>query len=301
MLLWTLLSFALSVLAQDATHPKPYDPVVEEKKTSRAYSPDGMTLVAFLKSRGFNCNYEKPSSSKGHRCIGKLKGYPDKVNIYIPPYFDGKKTFSTAYHIHGFRLGGSQHWSHPFRKDYGEYGKYLTQSKKNALLIVPEGQGKNKTHKNVFGNKTKTARFFKAVEGVISAAGFPQASSSPIALSGHSGAYDVMNRMAPHFGKKGLPSLDRIHGVALFDSMYGYRPNISRLFYGVKKNKGHFYIAHNGKGKKVAHNKRLYRSLLKQAGEKTNVKALISHQSRNHNHMSYMEKYMASFFEKALP
>lgn len=159
------------------------------------------------------------SSDQILHCKILLETYPEAVHFYIPKKLDAEKPLQLLAHFHGHNLAGYNH----FDPRFGDYGSYLLKAEINAVLVIPESQGNCKTYDVFFANKERTAKFFNQVESVI--ANLTQMKIEKLALSGHSGAYRVLNVLMGQ-ANAGAEFLSKINGLGLFDATYGATPQI---------------------------------------------------------------------------
>lgn len=151
-------------------------------------------------------------------CKSKLEEYPLPVHFYIP----AEASSNYLLHFHGHNLSGYSH----FDKRWGNYGSYLAASDSKAVLVIPESEGKCATYDDFFSDPARTFRFLRAVEKEIS--GHAEGMPALRAISGHSGAYRVLNRLAG-YSLKDLPVLINLKAVGFFDATYGATPEVQSL------------------------------------------------------------------------
>lgn len=170
-----------------------------------------MTLVLcfFSAATWSACVPESDSNASVIHCKVKLDDYPRPVHFYYPV------NHSAHYfvHFHGHNLEGYSH----FDKRWGNYGQYLLSAKSDAVLVLPESTGNCTTYDAFFADPIRTKKFFDEVENEIGGAEL-------IGLSGHSGAYRVLNRLAGYANKELLSP----KAIGLFDATYGNTSEITR-------------------------------------------------------------------------
>lgn len=151
-------------------------------------------------------------------CKVNIESYPAPIHLFIPANA-GSEYFV---HFHGHNLPGYSH----FDRRWGAYGEYLAASKTGAVLVIPESEGKCATYDSHFAVPANALTFFKAVEREIQ----QQTGAMPalVGLSGHSGAYRVLNKLAG-YALKDLPPLNKVKSIGLFDATYGATPEIVKL------------------------------------------------------------------------
>ena len=184
-----------------------------------------------LKAQGFSCEDEnKESASHCFGCLPPSKKsknlclpsepYSRLVHIFIPMNFDSKKPMSLTYHFHGWNQSANDN---PFNLKVGNFGKYLQDSGKNSILIVPESYGKNEDHKRL-NSPEKIDNFMKSISDSLKSAGIPYDQNTPVNLTGHSGAYSHLSKWASFKKNEQIQYLKNLNGVALLDSLYSYKP-----------------------------------------------------------------------------
>ena len=198
-------------------------------------SADAQTLRSSLISQGYQCADAKPSlAAAGVECVGNaLDNGHHRVHIYIPRAFQ-KTGFALAYHIHGYTV--DDHWRpkpeyNPFSDNLGAYGKYLTDSGKNALLIIPDRPGENDRPTPPQHTRPNEGRgdlaypaqvnsFFEAIDKQLNAGGVKADHNTPRALSGHSGAdFDLAN-WANMAASGEVPDLQSVRSLGMFYTGY---------------------------------------------------------------------------------
>jgi hypothetical protein len=189
-----------------------------------------LTALSLFMPSAFACTPEADSSAVLLHCKVKLKSYPQPVHFYIPENADG----NFAVHFHGHNLEGYNH----FDKRFGDYGLYLSESKVTFSLIIPESLGKCSTYDTFFADQKRTEDFFaEAAEFLKTETGF---AGHPVALSGHSGAYRVLNKLSA-YANESDSVLSSIKGVGLFDAVYGDIPKIEQWVLSKKNQSFVFY------------------------------------------------------------
>lgn len=175
-------------------------------------------ILCFLNAASASCLPESDSRPEMLHCKSKFDDYPAPVHFFIP------QNSSAHYfvHFHGHNLDGFSH----FDKRWGDYGQYLLNSKSNSVLVIPESVGKCTTYDTFFVDPIKTVKFFAAVENEIQTLTYESATIQGI--SGHSGAYRVLNRLAG-YANQNFSSLAQIKAIGMFDATYGETPEISKF------------------------------------------------------------------------
>lgn len=197
-------------------------------------SGDASEMAATLSAKGFSCDRPAPSYERGVRCRGKLAGYPEAVNIFIPSQFEKKNSLPVALHFHGHNTGcerGTPECHFNVSNGDGDYGKFLTDSGANTLLVMPESQGRDDTFKNYFKKPQDLDHLMDAVKETVGIQSWDS-----LSLSSHSGGDAVMERLARWYesGQKGA-LLQKLQSVALFDSLYADREGIALWPAAMKK------------------------------------------------------------------
>ena len=165
-------------------------------------------------SRETECLRVSDSNADLLHCKTKLKNYPEVVHFYIPHHLDLKLPLQLFTHFHGHNLKGYNHFS----KSYGDYGLFLLKSMANAVLVIPESLGNCETYDKFFSDKKRAVQFFSEVESEIEKMTLMKISS--VALSGHSGAYRVLNRLIGYANSE-EEVFSKISSLGLFDATYG--------------------------------------------------------------------------------
>lgn len=152
------------------------------------------------------------SNAKVLHCVSQLSSYPRPVHFYIPKNLNGEGSVSLFIHFHGHNLEG---WNH-FNPKFGDYGQYLIESKASGALVIPESLGNCKTYDQFFIEKSRADLFISEVESIVEELAGSRPNS--LHLSGHSGAYRVLNRLIEYY--------PQVESLGLFDATYGAVPNI---------------------------------------------------------------------------
>jgi serine-type D-Ala-D-Ala carboxypeptidase/endopeptidase (penicillin-binding protein 4) len=179
------------------------------------YAPFGTLLVTPFATAPF----PHPARADGHKYhddfFSAAEHYSDStVALFIPKNFRAAEKIDVVVHFHGWRntVGGTL--------DQFKLAQQLSDSGKNAILIVPEGPY---LAPDSFGGKLEDSNGFKAFMAeameklrASGALGKTNFDIGNIILSGHSGGYHVMAAILDHGG---LP--EKIREVWLFDALYG--------------------------------------------------------------------------------
>jgi hypothetical protein len=184
----------------------------------------------------------------------------------------------------------------------GDYGKYLTDSKKNAILIMPESRGKNLDHQTL-NDPQEISAFFQAVDKTLGNAGVQSTPETARALSGHSGAYVQLGQWGSLASQESVRYLTSVQSMGLFDSVYGYRKGLADWGTVMRKNHEDFtyFSAYNpaqDAGKNAA-NQALQSQLCPQGPDKCPNIRFIGNSKMDH--MKFMQGYMTEFFKRGLP
>lgn len=154
-----------------------------------------------------DCLPEADSTAEMTHCKIKVGDYPRPVHLY----FSQPHSEKYFVHFHGHNLEGFSH----FDKRWGDYGQYLLNSKADAVLVVPESEGKCSTYDTYFADPIRTKNFFDELEKETN-------TSVLVGMSGHSGAYRVLNRLSAYANK----NLLSFKAIGLFDATYSDTPEI---------------------------------------------------------------------------
>jgi hypothetical protein len=195
------------------------------EKPLETWSAFGRLIVTQFVSAPF----PHPARAQGHTWNGQFfpadKHYSDStVAIFLPKGFRPGKTVDAVVHFHG--------WGNHVSRVLDEHRliEQFTASRRNALLIVPQGP---RDASDSFGGKLEEAdgfqRFMDEALGALRSGpegrAFRKAQWGRIILSGHSGGYRVM---AFILDRGGLT--DRIREVWLFDGLYAQADKFARWF-----------------------------------------------------------------------
>lgn len=166
-----------------------------------------LLLLGVVTTAHSECVLQSDSSARMTHCKLQLDVYPKPIHVYFSPNHNQKYLV----HFHGHNLEGFSH----FDKRWGDYGQYLLHSKSEAVLFVPESEGKCATYDSFFSDAIRTKKFFMAIENELKV-------NELSALSGHSGAYRVLNRLSDYANK----NLISFSSIGLFDATYSNIPEI---------------------------------------------------------------------------
>jgi len=180
-----------------------------------------LLFLGVMAKANSECIPQNDSNAEFTHCLLKIENYPRPIHVY----FSSNHSQKYFVHFHGHNLEGYSH----FDKRWGNYGQYLQSSKSDAVLIVPESEGKCATYDSFFSDALRTKKFFLELESELNL-------SELIGLSGHSGAYRVLNRLSGYANK----NLLSFSAIGLFDATYSETPEIKTY---VKSNNILFYDA----------------------------------------------------------
>lgn len=198
-------------------------PIAERLAVCSDCSADAVTVAGALSRQGFQCAFAPVDSDRSYRCRGPVNGYPQPVNIFLPPQLNVRLPLTLAYHLHGWWRSPEES---PFFGENGDYAKFLAESKTNTVLIIPESTGKNETYVNSLNTADRWSAFLFQVEARLAQAGLPTRNTTPRLLSAHSGAYVTMGWIGRWTADGLITRFQSLRGVALLDSAYGYRTGL---------------------------------------------------------------------------
>jgi hypothetical protein len=216
------------------------------------FSDDAIALAQTLTKQGFKCNSPKATFERGYRCRGTVTGYPQPVNIYIPPQFQKRSQVPLALHLHGHNFIDPESSAVHFNisSGNGDYGKMLAKSGANSLLVIPESLGNCDTYKNYFKKPTDLDQLLKSVEEKTGLG------TSRLSLSSHSGGDRTMDLFASWYlsGNPG-EALAKTQNIGLFDSLYGQRKSLAAWPGALRTNdpSSQFYCAYVAAGSTAKH------------------------------------------------
>jgi hypothetical protein len=182
------------------------------------YAPQGELILVQLASAPF----PHPKRADGHTYKDKQydakEHYSDStVAIFVPKSFHVTSKLDFVVHFHG--------WNNNVPQVLGRYNliEQLTESHRNAILIVPQG---SRNAPDSFGGKLEDPDGFKRfMEDVLNALRDKPAfkgkdvALGKIVLSGHSGGYKVISSILEVGGLT-----EHVTEVWLFDALYGQTP-----------------------------------------------------------------------------
>lgn len=262
-------------------------------------SADALSVAQNLANRGLNCNFGPVSSRRAFRCQGRIGDYPRPIDIFIPPSLNLAQRFALAYHLHGWWKTASDN---PFLGANGDYGAFLADSGKNALLIIPESQGKNATYAASLDTAARMTTFFTQTEDALNAAGLPVRMSTPRLLSGHSGAYVQLGRMGDWAAAGTVAQLQALQGFALLDSAYGYRAGLVQFIDVMCANaSATFMLTYNPNDGSAGKKSTNLRILSEISGARACAHAQIIHQPDSKTvHVAFPREHLSAFIREAL-
>ena len=188
-----------------------------------------LLLILFILSQSLfaveDCAPLSDSTQTIIHCKRIVGDYPVPVHFFIPKNLDTTKSIKTLLHFHGHNLSGWDHFYHTsvHGEGYGDYGAFLEDSKINGVVAVPESFGNCKTYDEFFADQNRAEKFLSNLENLIKD---QSKAESQLVLSGHSGAYRVLNRLAGFANKKNS-SIENLVAIGLFDATYGSVANVS--------------------------------------------------------------------------
>ena len=272
-----------------------------KRAPASGYSEDAEDIRNELEKNGANCTLTTFAPERGFRCKIEIQNYSQPIDLFIPAEFQKNENFSLAYHFHGFTTSPA---FNPFSDQNGDFGKYLTASGKNAILVVPESTGADQTYKNELDTIARVNALFAQVNLALTQAGVSANGKMVDAISGHSGASVQLDRMAAWANLHSIPALNRIRAIALFDSAYEYPNNLLIFAENLEKSGSHFtffgaYNPADGDKDKLKDNETLESAL---GGNRQTSEVWIHFiQNPQASHMTFMSLYMTEFFEESLP
>ena len=207
LLILVLIILANKILAQDFC--------LHKKASNEAVILDIKEMQKIC-AQAFNCKMQSDTTPEVIHCTKTVANYPKPVHLYIPTKLNLNKKVETFVHFHGHNIGHDHFYkSKTPGEGYGDYGNFLSSSDVNGILAIPESDGNCNTYDSYFANP-KNAQAF--LEGIRSST---KASETNLHLSGHSGAYRVLNRLASYANDGSVESLKDLHSIGLFDATYG--------------------------------------------------------------------------------
>lgn len=167
-------------------------------------------------------------------CKMIVGNYPRPVHVYIPESIQKNESLKVLLHFHGHNLAGYDHFYRTKNtgEGYGDYAAFLLKSKINGVLIIPESLGNCSTYDSFFADPIRTSLFLNSLEKIID--NEISTNDRQWIISGHSGAYRVLNKLAGYFNQDKTGLLQNVLGIGLFDATYG---NVSNIELWIK-NKG---------------------------------------------------------------
>ena len=184
---------------------------------------DQLQDLSLVCSKLLNCDIQPDSNQEVIHCKKNFPGYPKPVHFYIPTNLDLSQELNTFVHFHGHNIG-HDHFKKTTRpgEGYGDYGDFISKAKVNGILVIPESDGKCSTYDSYFQTPRKTDEFFGHLSQVF------KDQKKKLHLSGHSGAYRVLNQLAKHSHEGTSKELKDIHSIGLFDATYAPVPGIEQ-------------------------------------------------------------------------
>lgn len=174
---------------------------------------------AFGAIDGVLCQKIIEETSTHTHCLNLLKTYPQPVHVYIPKTLNRQASVNINIHFHGHNLNGFSH----FDKKFGDYGEYLSQSKSNSIVIIPESKGNCATYDEFFKSPKNGEIFFQEITSSVG-----DLNNKTYSFTGHSGAYRVLNTLLGYADlEKKLGS--SLLGVGLMDATYGSTSNVENF------------------------------------------------------------------------
>jgi hypothetical protein len=217
----------------------------ETQTLAEKYSDRGQLIVGQFASAPF----PHPKRSEGHKYheenYSAAEHYSDStVAIFIPKNFHEDGPVDFVIHFHGWRNNVA-----------GTLSKYklieqLMESKRNAILVVPEGP---KDAPDSFGGKLEDEggfrRFMVEVVETLKAKSNLKKKDvvvGKIVLSGHSGGYQVISSIVDRGG-----ITDHVKEVWLFDALYAQTDKFLAWFDKEKGRLLNIYTEHGGTKKET--------------------------------------------------
>lgn len=195
-----------------------------ENRTVANFSSSG--LVAILEEHNFVCDQKKVDNEadtrgrSAYECIGTLSNYKNKVHIFLPSKILKSDQVNTInFFFHGF-------WSpETFFKNKnnldgaGDFAALLEKSNsQKSILVILESAGQCADYEPFIQDAKKFISVKNEIENLM------QFKFLQIKLSGHSGAYRVVNGLMIN------PEISRlVQQIGLFDSIYDAKTNLLNI------------------------------------------------------------------------
>lgn len=185
------------------------------------------------------CQKTIESNESYTHCLNQYDFYPRPLHIYIPNNVSDMNDKHLFVHFHGHNLTGFDHF---FRTQtpgdgYGDYGFFLQDSGVNGVLIIPESLGNCETYDQFFAVEKNAQNFFLQIKKITNI-------QNSLHLSGHSGAYRVLNKLTGYIVDKKITSVTKLDSLGLFDATYGQVPNIERwLTNNLRENREFYFLS----------------------------------------------------------
>jgi hypothetical protein len=254
-------------------------------------------IISHLKSKNFKCDFYTASDARGPRCQGSIKDYPQPINIFIAPHFNATAPLTIAYHFHGWWTGGAS----PVTGTEGDYGKFIAESGKNTILVIPESTGKNTIYRSVFTTAAKTTSFLNHVDELLNGAGDIVNANTARTISGHSAASVTLASIGTWVSAGSIPPFDNLIGVALLDTAYSYNDGLVAYMKGIcANNPATYYISYNpndGSSSKKAANEKIYKNI--QAAKNCGQAQLIYTPDKATSHVNFPKNHYSEFLKAA--
>lgn len=237
----------------------------ELQKQEISFSSDALALIAEFNAKGFRCSEnDLLKSLRGVVCVGSFRDYPQPVRFYVSPYYQQSEN-KNHIHFHGHRLQGVDTFeTHAADLEgWGDYGAELVTSQFKGLLIIPESIGNCETYEKYFVSEFEFQDFVNDLEF------FQSQQASSVSLSGHSGAYRILNRMA------GFPAvIESVHRLGLLDAIYSTIPHITNWINGNENNDLRIYYVIGNKSGTETHTQNFIKTLSEYAKEYLTIKGV---------------------------
>ncbi|QDK43037.1 hypothetical protein DOM21_16560 [Bacteriovorax stolpii] len=170
-------------------------------------------------------------------CLNKYDFYPRPIHFFIPKNLNASIPRHLFVHFHGHNLNGYDHFKRTTipGEGYGDYGYFLADSGASGILVIPESLGNCTSYDQYFSSIINTNLFFSKIKEMTS-------TNENIHLSGHSGAYRVLNRITGYVVANKLNAISKINSLGLFDATYGQVPAIEKWLQLNLKENNQFYF-----------------------------------------------------------
>lgn len=184
------------------------------------------SLISLLEGNNFICDQKKVDSEielrgpTAYECIGRINSYKNKVHLYIPSQvLKNDQISKLSFFFHGFLSTNTFFKNKNNLNGAGDFAAMLEKSNaQKSVLVILESSGQCSDYEVFIQDPKKLLLVKGEIEKLL------QVKFLELKLSGHSGAYRVVNTVIAN-----EEISKTVQHVGLFDSIYDTKTNLLNI------------------------------------------------------------------------